>query len=375
MKKILALVVAALLVLSTTAALAADGDPITSVNIPKTIDLNGSLTNVYSPNITYTFTLTPVDPATGATVNDGTTTVGVKRGEVDGATLGNSGNVEFTSAETAVATDITEDLVINFDATKFTTPGVYRYELIDTTTDATLNAAGITRDSSYVDTYYLDVYVNSTGVYGYILSKTNDTEKTTTSTDKVGEIDPDKYYTVDVSLTKTITGTMADVEHEFPFTITLDNNSLSYYGNENTAPTVDNDASATSITVNLKNNEVYYLYGLSPLATVIYQEQNDTAETYTLTITGADSTISAAAQIAAGATKDTGAAHVVSTYEDNTTASVVADSTFSAVTFNNNLDQISPTGVVLRFAPYIAMLAGGALLVLLAIKRRKSDED
>ena len=48
----------------------------------------------------------------------------------------------------------------------------------------------------------------------------------------------------------------------------------------------------------------------------------------------------------------------------------------SEITYTNNLDQISPTGVVLRFAPYFAMFAAGAaLFIILGIKRRKSEEE
>ena len=43
------------------------------------------------------------------------------------------------------------------------------------------------------------------------------------------------------------------------------------------------------------------------------------------------------------------------------------------MTYENNLTEVSPTGVVLRFAPYLAMLAAGLVIVLVA--RRKKNED
>ena len=390
LKKIGALALALVMVLTMGAVAFADETPAigdngvtesvtSSITIPKTIDLNGTLTSVYSPNVIYTFSLAP------ATVNEGTTitdnkspavTSVVTAGPTDGASL-DSTTLSFTSAETAVATDITQNLTVTTDISKFSKPGVYRYELKDTTTKTVLDAAGITRPTDYTDTYYLDVYVhyNTSGsleVYGYVLSKGNDS-KTPESTDKVGKIDDDKYYTVDVTLTKKVTGAMGDTQHEFPFAITLTNNSLSYYADKAATPTVDKDATDTGISITLKSEETYYLYGLSPLATVIYEETNDTDDTYTLTITGADqSSIAAAAEIPAkSGTKNTGDAHKVSNYNDSGTQSIAVDDAFSAVTFTNNLNEISPTGVVLRVAPYALMLVAGLFLLIVA-RRRKS---
>ena len=44
------------------------------------------------------------------------------------------------------------------------------------------------------------------------------------------------------------------------------------------------------------------------------------------------------------------------------------------VGFTNTLEAISPTGVILRFAPYVFMLAAGAALLVLSRRRRMSED-
>ena len=45
------------------------------------------------------------------------------------------------------------------------------------------------------------------------------------------------------------------------------------------------------------------------------------------------------------------------------------------IAFTNNLEQISPTGVALRFAPYAIMLgAGVALFIILKVRKNKAAE-
>ena len=63
----------------------------------------------------------------------------------------------------------------------------------------------------------------------------------------------------------------------------------------------------------------------------------------------------------------------VSTYEDSKTQTVVA-SDKATIKFINDLSEVSPTNVVMRFAPYLFIL-GGAMMLLVASRRRKSDQE
>ena len=63
-------------------------------------------------------------------------------------------------------------------------------------------------------------------------------------------------------------------------------------------------------------------------------------------------------------------------FSDETVAINIDGTSKTVVTFGNNLTQISPTGVIIRVAPYLLILAAGiALLVIFAVRRRKHSEE
>lgn len=389
LSKLIAIVLSVLLMATSFAAFA---DPIddgtistnsTELIIPKGITMKNDETGTYySPNITYTYTIAPETPAAGAKVSG----VDVVAGPTGGATLASS-SVAFTSAAvdnvTSTGKEITQNLTVNIDLTKFSQVGIYRYKLSDTTATSALFTAGITRKDNYNKDRYLDVYIKNgtsgVAVAGYALSQENSatagdkdggfTKEYETTTDAgTGTVteNTDVYRTYNVKLEKQVTGDMGDKTHGFPFAVTVNNNSLTYYSNGSAA-------TGTSISTTLADGETLELKGLNPHATVGYIETNDTGSTYKVTINGKTSTLVNEADVNSGSTA-TLAVGAVSAYDtDNSNASVAVDSAatdYSQVKFINNLASISPTGVVLRYSPFILLLACAGALIIFASRTR-----
>ena len=363
------------------------------ITVPKGVTfINEDSVTSYGPGITYTYTLAPAEVAAGTTVtdsNDNSTTV--HAGPAGGLTL-ESASLAFPASETnttsASGTQHSKNIVMNFDGSAFERAGVYRYVLTDTTSAAALYAAGITRDADYDTTRYIDVFVKNVNgtmtVYGYALKTENNT--TTAASDKdpgfVSEspaedgtsVDTDRYKTYNVTLTKQVAGTLADTEHEFPFAITVANDGKSYNaakGNVAAAASAEATA-ATSLTTSLKHTQTYTIAGLSPHATVAYQETNDTTDLYEVTAAGSTSALTVTDD---GNKHYAVAAGAVSTYEnDNTESSVAAvgsATNYQAVTYTNTLEEVSPTGLVLRYGAYVFMIA--MALALLAVFRKREN--
>ena len=388
LSKLIAIVLSVLLMATSFAAFAADpiDDGTISTNsteliIPKGITMKNDETGTYySPNITYTYTIAPQDPQ-GDTITDGSISVPVEIGPAGGATLASS-SVAFTSAAvdnvTSTGKEITQNITVNIDLTKFSKAGIFRYKLSDTTATSALFTAGITRHDDYKKDRYLDVYIkNGTSgveVSGYALSQTNQatagnkdggfTNEYETTTDAgTGTVteNTDVYRTYNVKLEKKVTGDMGDKTHGFPFAVTVNNNGLTYYSNGSAS-------TATSSTINLADGGTLEIKGLNPHATVGYVETNDTTEKYKVTIDGkGGANLVPEAEVASGSTA-TLAVGAVSTYSSVSTDATATN--YSEVKFTNNLASVSPTGVVLRYSPFILLLACAGALIIFASRTR-----
>jgi hypothetical protein len=223
----------------------------------------------------------------------------------------------------------------------------------------------------------------------------------------------DVYDTHNAQVKKVVTGSMGDTNHEFPFAINITNR----VNNANLDYTVhDTDSSATipaatnngnfdgtnvaSNNVSINDQEVVTVYGLSPFATINVTETNDTDSEYEVKVahstSNTDITENAVAKTSGNETisiadgKDFLSVGKNSTVTAYATAqkvwdgfAVTNDGGFSTtvgtvqnaanITYTNNLNQISPTGIALRYAPYLFMLAAAAMFVVLSRKERDAD--
>ena len=336
-------------------------------------------------------------------------------------TLDEGATVESTT--TAVTTgyiDVTVNAATIYAAGKG--PGIYRYKISDTTTAATLKNAGITRADGYVTDLYLDVYVKNNDndpvdgyvVYGYVLHKGDKDVviKYANGTAESVKVDgytvlsevtkADQYHTYNVEVTKTPEGAPADTRNNFPFQVALANASITslddfYYvvttdGTAGTATSANLDANgawslgdATTNTgaLNFQNGDGILITGLPvyPDTTPVYTtitvtERNNTFDTYTASAADEDDAVLKVDNNASPATVNADSVVIAREISASLNAVKAIDNADAkdVVAFTNTIEVISPTGVALRVAPYVAILCGGIVLLVISRKRRAEEE-
>ena len=371
---------------------------------------------VYGPGITYTYEIAKA--AGGATVKDSAGNVAVvKQGVDNGVTFTtNKNQAVFANTETFTMSEgkyvASKELELSIDLDQFTSAGIYRYEISESTDDNAITGASIYRDENYSDKRYLDVYIRNTTdgkleVYGYVMfhdgastsfdgsvSTNGNTEKKTdgydasddsgsgTGTQDGGDM-ADHYYTYNYELEKVVAGALGDKAHPFPFEITTAGYAANYKV-ETTGTLVSGvtDGAATvgqKVEVKLANGQNITLIGLPADVTISTKETNDTADTYKVkavtpaieeTSKPANQTASfEAKKLTTYAAEMAKATRVAPTRNADDFGAAAAKNTFT-----NTLDSISPTGVVMMVAPYAIMLAAAGFFILVFLKNRRKDE-
>jgi len=311
--------------------------------------------NAPTPTATITFTA-----ESGAAVPATTTTPEIKAGV---------GTLTFTSAVFNTDADLTQTITGSFGNTlPFTEPGIYRY----TVTEASDNTA-ITNDNNASKT--LDVYVerNSQNNLEIKYSVLSNGTVAPTKNGTAAEYGTAKttgfkntYTTYDLTLEKQVTGSMGELTKEFDFTIALAGGpkSATIHAKKNNTIDVrvdfDKDGKANITGIKLADDGTFKIAGLPDTTTYTITENLNANDGYTVSTTG-----SAASQL----TNATTNLFVSGDLSDKPATGV------EKITFTNNRDAITPTGVAMDIAPYALMvaLAGGAAFTFL--RKKESFED
>ena len=302
-------------------------------------------------------------------------------------------------AAAAAGTSVYGGFTITFDPSKFDHPGVYRYKITESSTNR--EAAGITTGSDTAAVRYLDVYVRTSGesyaIYGYVCftdasaAITPDTAAAAKKTNGFVHSGDDLSSVADQYLTKNLEvkknfgdSALNQKNHQFPITITLTGSSATGAKINAAATTgakadgftdgnVIFDAATKTLIVNLSENQIAALYGIpaavEPEATV--QEENDTYDAYKLTVTAENSSVTS--------TGITNAIVVANSNSETSAVIKIDEDEVTTITLTNDLTELSPTGLLFRFGPYILMLIGGIVLIVLGFKfarrsKRESEE-
>ena len=371
-----------------------------SISIAKQIVfMNSENTDVREPNIKYTYSLQAADPGS-ATVTDHNGISGtVKRGPVSAA-VSTEAEVNFSDANKAAANadgsgeaDI-KYAEFSFQPSAFGAPGVYRYKISESSDSKA--ALGIQEADGYNADRYLDVYVSKTSnsdstlkIHGYVLFEGSASESIASgdmsmksagfvNTAESGEApeDVDVYRTHNLYIEKLTTGTMADPDNDFPVAITMTaadgvtaapKIDVVLGGNGTLQGTASDDAGtyinfASTLSGTVDNGSSIYLKGIPEGTAASLKESNNTLDTYKIKAgSEAESAdLLAEAAIAAGA-------------DTNETAASALNGKVN-IFITGTLDQISPTGVVTRYAPYLFIL-GAAIVLLFGMRRRTQSEE
>lgn len=300
---------------------------IDSVTFTKTVEAED---NTLMPKTAFTFSVVPGAAATG---EEGRV---IYAGEVDGAGFAAGAETIAFAPEDKENTKSTQ---IQLDVSKFTKPGIYRYEVTETAG----NYDGITYDTK---TYNLDVYVVN-GTEGNLVIDGATLNDSTTG-DK-GQGFTNSYATNNLTVKKVITGNQADMKKEFEFTITINGAEGEQYNMENAGKTTP-ITSGENVTVQLGHNEEVKIYGLSAADTYRVVEEDCSADGYTTTIDSSDE-------------------------KDGLTATGNVDTGDDTVTYTNEKQVTTPTGIMMNIAPYILMVLAAVVFAVVFLRRRNSFED
>lgn len=308
---------------------------------------NDAISQVAGPGVTFKYTHAPATVEPGTVIRDeqGHSSV-VTAGPAGGLAWAESGDsLAFTKTEmlnaSATGADNKKSTTLNAVADKFTKPGIYRYELSESTNPETL-PDGFTNTAN--QKRYIDVYVTTEGISGMVMhdGSVDAAHKKT--------FDDAAYVTKNVAIKKVVAGNMADPDATFAFTATVANNDRAFFTGTTEAGATT-QVTGTSATATLGNNGELWICGLSTDATVGVSEVN----------TFGGNTYKATYAVGSGAA------------QEGTTMAATALADHDVVTFTNTLENVSPTGIVVRFGPYALMLLVAAAFVFILKRTRKAD--
>ena len=331
------------------------------------------------PNATFAFTVAP-GTAIAATENRvavlagiGTPTIAdVTFAPTDSTTAGLPSDTDTATAGLQYATQTAK---VDFSGISFTEPGIYRYIVTET---ATTNQ-GVTNDESATRT--LDVYVTDNDgaleVSSYVLHTGTDApaagaDKGSADVSNTGDKLGDKsagytntYDTSNLTFSKTVSGNQASRDKYFAFTVTI---------RGAVAGTVyDVDLTKADVNISANPNDATTCIGnavTQPQRLTVPADGTVTQVFYLQH--GQEITIKGLAKGTEYAVTENPEDYK-QTAPDNASGTIVSEDVTAA--FTNTRSGVIPTGVLLTVAPFAAIMAVGAVGIIVMVgKKRKRAE-
>ena len=216
--------------------------------------------------------------------------------------------------------------------------------------------------------FFLDVYVEKNGSgfrpFSYILTSSDEApglstkdgadERTVDYSSKIDSI-TNEYTTWDLTVSKKIEGAMA--ANDFAFKVNISNVPVDVLIAQDDNAAVAGSES-NSFSARLGDGKSTVIKGLPSKAAYAIQEEVNQLEGYSVEVVDSNN-----------AEYDW-----IDTSRFGSKAATVMGQADANAAFTNTLMTISPTGVVMRFAPYMMILGAGIALVMVS-RRRKAEQE
>lgn len=349
-------------------------EPLTSIPFTKTVTADG---NTYAPNTSFEFVLAPVTYDGGSIVMDTDNgSVIVYSGVESGIAL-NESNIAFQASDGIISAEngLTKNGTINIDTTKFTRPGVYAYDLSETTG----SYKGITYDTTKYRIFVTiinnpdgDGYVCSS-IKGAAIEGEGDSEKLGDKLDSLpftNDYGKTNDTTHDITITKKLDGNQVEKTRKFEFHVKVAGDQTGeLYKVVKTSAGSDTPEELTAlsgdatdyVTIQLGDAESITIYGLTDGDVVDVHEDGKYADAaeggYTITKTNSDDSFMT----------------VTDNVNTGVTANVIKDD--AEVTVTNFRGTNVATGVALSFGPYALMVALAGVFAALFLRRKKETDE
>lgn len=310
-----------------------------SVSLKKVINLAGITEIVKVPNTSFTFT---VDEGTAATENGVVINSGVEGGVYFD---GNKNTVTFAPSES----NFSKETQLTVDTSKFTAPGVYRYDVKETT--------GTYDGMSYDETtHHLDVYVTNKADGGFDFAYVFDGKGYGQGEGKTDGSIINTYTTHKVTVAKTVEGNQGDKSKKFDFSVKVTGADGEMYTLKVDGGTSYTLTSGAPQQVSLTDGQEFVIYGLSENDTYTVEETSYAAEGYTTTVDKA---------YVEGNTREDS--------ETGASVSVNVGTDDDSVMFYNYKNATAPTGIVMNVAPYVLLVVVAAAGCFVFLRKRRED--
>lgn len=302
------------------------GSTLSSMTFSKVVDADA---NTFLPSETINFTVSAATASSGETYNNepvysGSGTITAAPVTVNPADRGKQ----------------TYSSTLDFSSLSFNKPGIYKYTVTETAGSNKDMTYDSTSRTLYVYVEWTDENMTATRVYGAAMTKAGSTEKSANFDNEYKKSNQTGEEFKDLTIKKTVSGAQADKDKLFTFNVTITSGSgrTTYVvhkpnGSDQTL------TSGTPYEFTLKHNETITIENLSTNDTYTVEETADSKKGYT------------------------------ATGEVTTATNMPAADT--TVTVNNEKKSVTPTGIFMSYAPYIAMIAAAAALALVFRRRRE----